>query len=142
MHLYRLREANRPAHKALDPRAQRQMLALNLLRVAFARLMLICFDMTPVSTPVVRIIARDTKRFEQRFELEEYLILAASKHIGQHLGRPNRPSSITHFLDRLIWIKNPINIGASGKNDQAHVSGLEFSPKTAFLDGLCESPPT
>jgi hypothetical protein len=73
------------------------VLALDLLRVAFARLMLIRSEMTPVSTPIGWVIARDATRLQQRFELEEYLILAASKDLRQHLstallnGRPQPP---------------------------------------------------
>ena len=100
MHLNRLRETNRPARQALDTCAQRQVLTLNLLGVAFTRLMLICFDMTRVSTPVVRVIACHPKGLEQRFELEEYFIFAASKHISQHLTTAviNRVPSPPGFL--------------------------------------------
>ena len=86
MHLNRLRETNRPACQALDPCAQGQVLTLDLLGVAFTWLMLICFDMTRVSTPVVRVIACNPKGLEQRFELEEYFIFAVSKHIGPALA--------------------------------------------------------
>jgi hypothetical protein len=39
-HLEGLRETNRLAHQALDPRAQRQMFAFQLLRVAFPYFMI------------------------------------------------------------------------------------------------------
>jgi len=48
MHLGRSRKADRLPHEAFDPGAQRQVLPLDLLRVAFARLVLICIEMTRV----------------------------------------------------------------------------------------------
>jgi hypothetical protein len=73
----------RLAYQPLDAGPQCQMLALDVLRVAFASLVLVRIEMTRVSTPIVCVIARDAKRLKQRFELEEYLILAASKDIRQ-----------------------------------------------------------
>jgi len=70
MHLDRLGKADCLAHQAFDPGAQRQVLPLYFLRVAFARLVLIRLEMTRVGAPVVRIIPRDAKRFQQGFELE------------------------------------------------------------------------
>ena len=69
MHLDRLGKADGLAHQTFNPGAQRQMLPLDLLRVALARLVLICFEVTCVSAPRVRIIFRDPKALQQRFEL-------------------------------------------------------------------------
>jgi hypothetical protein len=69
MHLGRAGKADRLAHQAFDPGAQRQVLPLNLLRVALARLVLMPIEMTRISAPVVRTIPRDAKRFPQGFEL-------------------------------------------------------------------------
>jgi len=84
--LNRLGETDHLASKTLDPRAQRQMLAFDLLYLAFAWLMLIRIEMTRISAPVVRVIASDAKWLEQPFELEEDLILLMSKNIGQRRG--------------------------------------------------------
>jgi hypothetical protein len=65
MHLDRLGKADRLAHQAFDPSAQRQVLPLDLLRVAFARLVLLRIEMTRVNALIVRIISRDSKRFQQ-----------------------------------------------------------------------------
>ena len=61
MHLGRAGKADRLAHQAFDPGAQRQVLALNLLRVALARLVRIRLEMTRVRAPIVCIIPRDAK---------------------------------------------------------------------------------
>ena len=69
MHLDRLRKADRLTHQAFNPGAQRQMLPLDLLRVALARLVLIGIEVTCVSAPIVRIMPFDAKRCQQGFEL-------------------------------------------------------------------------
>src|SRR5215468_4567929 len=51
MHLGRAGKADRLAHQAFDPGAQREVLALNLLRVALARLVRIRLEMTRVRAP-------------------------------------------------------------------------------------------
>ena len=79
MHLSRLGKTDRLAHQALDPRAEGQMFALNLLRVPFPWLMLISVQMTRVGTPVIRVVAGEPKRLQQRFELQKDLILATPK---------------------------------------------------------------
>src|SRR5262245_61727089 len=50
-------------HEAFEPGAQRQVLALALLRVTLARLGRIRIEMTRVRAPLVCIILRDAKRF-------------------------------------------------------------------------------
>src|SRR6266446_3720457 len=77
MHLGRAGKADRLAHQACGPGAQRQGLPLDLLRVALARLALFRSEMTRVRAPGVRIIARDAKRFPQGLELEAHRIVAA-----------------------------------------------------------------
>ena len=62
MPLDRLGKAEHLAHQAFDPGAQRQMLPLDLLRVALARLELICSEVTRIGAPRVCIIAPDAKR--------------------------------------------------------------------------------
>jgi hypothetical protein len=51
MHLNGLRKADRLARQALDPGSQYQMFPLDLLGMAFARLMFIRLDMARVSVP-------------------------------------------------------------------------------------------
>ena len=55
MHLYRSRKAERLAHQAFNPGAQRQVCPLDLLRVALARLVHIRIEVTRIGTPVVCI---------------------------------------------------------------------------------------
>ena len=81
MHLGRARKANRLTHEAFDPGAQRQVLALDLLRVALARLVRIRIEMPRVGAPRVRIILRNAKRFQQAFEFQKHLIFAAPKDV-------------------------------------------------------------
>jgi hypothetical protein len=86
-HLSRAGEAARLAGETLDPSPQRQMFALDLLRVSLARTVLVRIEVTSVRAPVIGVIARDAKRLEQPFELQKYLILPPAKDIGQDLTR-------------------------------------------------------
>ena len=74
MHLGRAGKADRLAHQAFDPGAQRQVLPLNVLRVALARVVRIRLEMTRVCAPIIRIILRNAKRCQQAFELQKHLI--------------------------------------------------------------------
>jgi hypothetical protein len=87
MYLFRLGKADRAPHQPLNPGPQIDMLALDFLGVVLAHLVLLSVDMPLVGTPTVRVIHHDTKGFQQRFELEEDLVLAPSKHIRQLLPR-------------------------------------------------------
>jgi len=69
MHLDRCRKTDRLTNQALDPCPQRQMFPLDLLRVALARLVLICLSMSRLSAPRIRRIFRDPKGLQQGFEL-------------------------------------------------------------------------
>jgi hypothetical protein len=79
--------------------------ALDLLGVTLARLVRFRGDMTRVCAPIVRVVPRDAKRLEQRFELQKRLILATTKEVGQDLttvmihGMP-QPSLIFFALDK------------------------------------------
>ena len=57
VHLDRFREADGPTDQAFDARPQRQMLALDFLRVAFAGAVDFRVQMPCVRTPMVRIEA-------------------------------------------------------------------------------------
>ena len=69
MHVFGLGKTDRPADQPLDPRAQVNVLALDLLRVCLPNRVLLCLQMSLVSTPAVRARARDTKRVQQLLEL-------------------------------------------------------------------------
>ncbi|ETX03669.1 MAG: hypothetical protein ETSY1_46545 (plasmid) [Candidatus Entotheonella factor] len=83
MHLNRFRKADRLTGKTFDSRAQCQVFALNLLNISLSWLMLISIQMTCRSTPIVGVIASDSKRLQQRFELQKNLILTTTKNISQ-----------------------------------------------------------
>jgi len=62
------------------------MCALDLLCVPLARLVLVGIEMPCICAPIVGVIARDTKRLEQRFALQKHLILPPATDIRQHLA--------------------------------------------------------
>jgi hypothetical protein len=107
--------------------------ALDLLGMAFAWLVLISFEMTRVSAPVVRIIASDAKRLELRFELEEDLILAAPKDISQHLTtavinrmpKPSLISFLAHVRPELVHFRF-----LGRPNDNRHLIWIQQSQQT------------
>jgi hypothetical protein len=55
------------------------MFALDLLRVPLARIGLVGIEMPHVRAPIIGVIARDAKRLEQRFELQNHLIVPPPK---------------------------------------------------------------
>src|SRR5215475_11600097 len=59
------------------------MLPFYFLRVPFARAMHFRLQMPSVCAPMIGIKAGQAKRFQQRFELQKYLIFPATKHIRQ-----------------------------------------------------------
>jgi hypothetical protein len=110
MQLDRPGKADRLPHQACDPGASREVLPLDLLRVALTRLVLIRIEMTRVGAPIVRIIPRDAKRFQQGLELEKHLILAAPQDVRQHsttamiyrVPEPSRRSFRAHKRPHLV----------------------------------------
>src|SRR6266508_4969214 len=62
VHALRLGKADRPAHQPLDPRAQVDVLVLDLLRVCLPYRVLLGLHMPLVGRPAVGEIARDAKR--------------------------------------------------------------------------------
>ena len=111
VHFNGLRETDRLAHQALDPRAQRQMFPLQLLGIVFPHYMESRSQMPLVSSLTIRVKAGDPKRREQRLQLEKRLIFASPEHIGQYLAgaviqrvpQPARSFFLTdkgpHFVD-------------------------------------------
>src|ERR1041385_6287 len=77
-----LREADGFAHQALEPRAQRQMLALQLLGMVFPHFMESRRHMPLVRTPAIGIKAGDAKRNKPRFQLQQCVIFPPPKHVG------------------------------------------------------------
>ena len=64
VHVFGLGKTDRPAYQPLDPRAQINVLALDLLRVCLPDRVLLGLQMPLVGPPAVREIARDTKRLQ------------------------------------------------------------------------------
>ena len=110
MHLGRAGRADRLAHQAFVSGAQRQVLPLNVLRVALAWLVRIRLEMTRVRAPIVCIIPRDAKRFQQGFAFQKHLIFAAPKDVRQdvttavinRVSEPPRLTFLAHVGPHLV----------------------------------------
>ena len=87
VHGRRLGKADRTAHQPLDPRAQVNVLTLDLLRVCLPNRVLLCLHMPLIGSPAVSEIARDAKGLQERFEFSKDRVLPSPKHIGQYLAR-------------------------------------------------------
>lgn len=85
MHLDGCGEADRLTGQTLNACAQRQMFPLDLLRVPLPRGVLFRGQVPLVSAPMIRVIARDAKRFQKGFSLQKDVILTPTKDIGQDL---------------------------------------------------------
>ena len=81
MHHCCFRKTHRATHQTLDPRAQIDVLAFDLLRMSFANRVLRGIEMALVGAPAIGIKSGDAKWFEQCFQLEKHLIFAPSKDI-------------------------------------------------------------
>ena len=68
VHLGGLREADRLAHQALDPCAQRQMVAFQLLGMVFPHSVERGIKMALVCAPTLGVKAGDPKRDRERFQ--------------------------------------------------------------------------
>jgi hypothetical protein len=88
MHLDRLGKTNGFTHQTLDARPQRQMLAFNLLRIAFPRDMGFGGQMPCVRPPMISEEAGDPKGLQKAFQFQEHLILAAAKDVGEDRTAP------------------------------------------------------
>jgi len=87
VHALGLGKADRPADQPLDPRAQGDVLALDLLRVCLPHRVLLYLHMPLVGPPAIGEIARDAKGLSQRFECQKDGVLPSSEHRGSHLAR-------------------------------------------------------
>jgi hypothetical protein len=81
VHAFRLRKADRPAYQPLNPRAQVNVFALDLLGVVLPHVMLRSIEMPFVGTPPVGEISRDAKGLQQRLECYKDSVLPSSEHI-------------------------------------------------------------
>ena len=77
-----LRETDGSSGQALEPRAQRQMFALNLLGIMFANFMDLGIQMPPVRSPAIGVKVPYPKRHEQRFQLPKRLIFPPPEHVS------------------------------------------------------------
>jgi hypothetical protein len=84
VHRRRFGKANGAPHEPLDPGAQIDVFAFDLLRMCFANRVLLGIDMALVGSPSVGIEAGDVKRRQELFQLEQHLILPSPKDIRQH----------------------------------------------------------
>ena len=69
MHLRGFREADRLARQPLNPGTQRQMLALDLLGMPFARAVHLSVKLSRVRALMIRIKAGEPEGLQQRFQL-------------------------------------------------------------------------
>jgi len=63
------------------------MSTLDFLCIGFPYFVLLGIEMPLIGPPAIREIARDAKRFQQRFECQKDGVLASSAYIGQHRAR-------------------------------------------------------
>ena len=82
VHVFGLGKTDRPADQPLDPRAQVNVLALDLLRMCLPHRVLLRLHMPFVGSPAVRALARDAKGLQQGLKLQKNRVLSSSKHIG------------------------------------------------------------
>jgi len=96
MHLDGFGKANGPPRQAFDPRAQREMSPLQLLRPPLADYMLVWSQMPLISAPAIGVKAANAEWVKQRFEFQEGLILTPAEDICQYptrsvIERPPEP---------------------------------------------------
>jgi len=82
---FRLGEAQRATHEPLDPRPQMHVFALDFLGVLLAYLVLLGIEMPLVGPPAVGVKTGDAKRGQERFELEQDVVLTPPEHLRQDL---------------------------------------------------------
>src|SRR3954453_14154394 len=98
VHLNGLREADRLPDQAFDPRAQCQMFTLQFLGKAFADLMLGWVQMAAVGAPAIGEEAPDAEGLQQRFQLQERLVLSPPEDVGE-----DSPGSMVQGLPQPAW---------------------------------------
>jgi hypothetical protein len=93
--VYRRRfgKANGAPCEPLDPGLQVEVFALDFLRVLLANVRLLWGDVPLVRAPPIGVKAGNTKRLQQRLQLQKDRILASPKNVGQH--------GLTVMIDRM-----------------------------------------
>ena len=84
MHEERAGKTQRLAGEACETRAQRQMLALELLHRQFSYRVLRGREMPSVDARLVRVVPRDAKGGAQGLEFQEHRIVARTYNIREH----------------------------------------------------------
>ena len=87
MHDARAGKTQRLAGEALQTRAQRQVLTLDLLHRQFPYRVLRGGEMPSVDARLVRVVTRDAKGSEQGLEFQEHRILAGADDVREHSAR-------------------------------------------------------
>src|SRR3954453_5813092 len=124
VHLNGLREADRLPDQALDPRAQCQMFTLQLLGKAFADLMLGWVQMAAVGAPAIREEPPDAEGLQQRFQLQERLVLPPPEDVGE-----DSPGSMVQGLPQPAWLLAHKISSASASSTRARMIGRAGSVK-------------
>ena len=110
VHRRRFGKANRAAHEPFDPGPQIDVFALDFLRIVLANVMLLRVDMPLVRPPPIRVKAADTKRLQQRLQLQKDRILPSPEDVRQHgatlvidgMPQPSRFHFLAHITPHLI----------------------------------------
>jgi hypothetical protein len=98
-------ETDRFTDQAFDARPQGQMLALDVLRVTFARHVLFRIEVTRVGAPMIGVEAFDAKGLEQCFEFQKDLVFATTKDIRQDspcvmINRVSQPTRMVFLANK------------------------------------------
>ena len=109
MHPCRFREADRLASEPFDSSSQRQMLALDFLRITFARGVLFWFEMTGVGTPLVSVVMGLGLNLTNRsLGMGDVLVPSSIRHalrVMIYSNRPdNTPVSCHHMSHQCVWL--------------------------------------
>lgn len=87
MHLDRFGKADGLSHQAFDPRAEGEMVPLQLLRPPFANSMPGWIQVPPIRAPAVGVKAANPEGCKQGFEFHEGLILTPAEDIRHYPTR-------------------------------------------------------
>jgi hypothetical protein len=132
-------EADRLTDQAFDARPQGQMLALDVLRVTFARHVLFRSEVTRVGAPMIGVEAFDAKGLEQCFEFQNDLVFATTTDIRQDSPRVmiNRVPQSTRMVCLANNTPYVIHLGfASWRHVHGHlirVYAAQHSPRHNIL---------
>lgn len=142
MPLGRWGKADCLAGQTLDPGPQRQMLALDLLRVPLAWMVLVGAEMTGRGPPIIRVIACDPQGLSQGLQLQKRLVLTRTQDVRQDLPRavinrmpqPSLRFLLPHAGPHLIAFRfvrtadNHVHVARVQRIEQGVVDGGECRP--------------